>query len=93
MKFRRVLAAVSLASMVCLAAAPARAQDVISKDDAALVKASFLNDLETLRTKFVGLAEAFRGDVLAWVRLEVPSTARCPAGLVDARSAPLDDRQ
>jgi len=58
MKFRRALATLTLASLVCLAAAPARAQDVIGKDDAALVKASFLNDLETLRTKFVGLAEA-----------------------------------
>jgi len=59
MVFRRTLATLTLAALVALAAAPARAQDVISKDDAALVKASFLNDLETLRTKFV--------DVSPWV--------------------------
>ena len=66
MIIRRALATLSLAAIVCLAAAPARAQDVISKDDAALVKASFLNDLETLRTKFVALAEAFPQDKYTW---------------------------
>ena len=30
------------------------------------MKASFLNDLETLRTKFVGLAEAFPQDKYTW---------------------------
>jgi predicted secreted protein len=66
MKFRRLLATLSLASLVCLAAAPARAQDVISKDDAALVRASFLADLENVRAKFVGLAEAFPQDKYTW---------------------------
>ncbi len=66
MKFRRALATLSLASIVCLAAAPARAQDVISKDDAALVKASFLFDLENVRAKFVALAEAFPQDKYTW---------------------------
>ena len=60
------LATLSLASLVCLAAAPARAQDVINKEGAAVVKASFLNDLETLRGKFVGLAEAFPQDKYTW---------------------------
>ena len=66
MIFRRALATLSLAAIVCLAAAPARAQDVISKEGAALVKASFINDLETLRGKFVGLAEAFPQDKYTW---------------------------
>src|ERR1700750_986637 len=66
MVFCRVLTTLSLASLVCLAAAPARAQDVINKDGAALVKASFLNDLENLRTKFVALAEAFPQDKYTW---------------------------
>ena len=70
MVFRRALATLSLAAIVCLAAAPARAQDVISKDDAALVKASFINDLDTLRTKFVGLAEAFPQDKYTWRPME-----------------------
>src|SRR3954469_24665052 len=70
MGFRRTLATLSLAALICAAAVPARAQDVISKDDAALVKASFLNDLETLRTKFVGLAEAFPQDKYTWRPME-----------------------
>jgi len=64
---RRTLAMLSLASLVSLAAAsPARAQDVINKEGAALVKASFLNDLETLRGKFVGLAQTFPQDKYTW---------------------------
>ncbi len=64
---RRTLAMVSLASLVCFATAtPARAQDVINKDGAALVKASFLHDLDTMRGKFVGLAEAFPQDKYTW---------------------------
>jgi hypothetical protein len=56
-----------MVSIVCLAAAsPARAQDVINKEGAALVKASFLNDLETLRGKFLGLAQAFPQDKYTW---------------------------
>ncbi len=71
MGFRRALATLSLASLVCLAAsAPARAQDAVSKDTAAAVKASFLNDLDTLRGKFVGLAEAFPQDKYAWRPME-----------------------
>ena len=49
----------SLVFLITLAATPARAQDVMNKDAAAAVKASFLADIETLRSKFVGLAEAF----------------------------------
>jgi hypothetical protein len=70
MVFRRALATLSLASLVCLAATPARAQDVISKDGAAAVKASFINDLDTLRGKFVGLAEAFPQDKYSWRPME-----------------------
>ena len=67
MFLRRTLAMVSLASLVCFATAtPARAQDVINKDGAALVKASFLHDLDTMRGKFVGLAEAFPQDKYTW---------------------------
>ena len=57
------LVALALVSAVMLAAAPAaRAQDVISKESAAELKASVLGDLDTLRGKFVGLAEAFPQD-------------------------------
>jgi DinB superfamily len=66
MVLRRIVATLSLVALGSLAAAPARAQDVISKDGAAAVKASFINDLETLRGKFVGLAEAFPQDKYSW---------------------------
>src|SRR5471032_731593 len=71
MVFRRALATLSLASLVCLAAStPARAQDAISKDGAAAVKASFIADLDTLHTKFIGLAEAFPQDKYTWRPME-----------------------
>ena len=70
MVFRRALATLSLASLVCLAATPVRAQDAVSKDTAAAVKASFLMDLENLRSKFVGLAEAFPQDKYTWRPME-----------------------
>jgi hypothetical protein len=70
MVIRRALATLSLAALTLLAAAPAGAQDVISKEGAAVVKASFLNDLDTLRGKFVGLAEAFPQDKYTWRPME-----------------------
>ena len=70
MTFRRALATLSLASLVFLAAAPAPAQEVINKDAAAVVKASFIHDLETLHTKFVGLAQAFPQDKYSWRPME-----------------------
>jgi hypothetical protein len=67
MSFSRTVVALSLASLALTSvASPARAQDVMSKESAAAVKASFLADLETLRGKFVGLAEAFPQDKYAW---------------------------
>jgi len=70
MSFRRALA--TLSALVCLAgiAAPAHAQDVFTKDAAAAVKASFLGDLDTLRGKFVALAEAFPQDKYTWRPME-----------------------
>src|SRR4029078_4665678 len=63
----RALATISLASLVCLAlSSPARAQGVSNKDAAAAVRASFVSDLDGLRTKFVALAEAFPQDKYAW---------------------------
>jgi hypothetical protein len=71
MVIRRALATLSLVSLVCLAAAaPARAQEVMNKEAAAAVKASFINDLDTLRGKFVGLAEAFPQDKYTWRPME-----------------------
>jgi len=67
----RALAALSLALLICLAASsPARAQDVMNKDAAAAVRASFVADLDTLRGKFAGLAEAFPQDKYSWRPME-----------------------
>src|SRR6266702_3557856 len=67
MSFRRTVLTVLCASFTfaCIAA-PVRAQEMISKEGAAAVKASFIADLDTLHTKFVGLAEAFPQDKYAW---------------------------
>jgi len=64
---RRACSLVALVAVV-LAALPstARAQDVISKDSAAALKASFIADLDNLHTKFVGLANAFPQDKYTW---------------------------
>jgi hypothetical protein len=62
----RLIAAAASAALILTIAAPARAQEVISKDAAAELKASFLKDLDTLRGKFVGLAEAFPQDKYTW---------------------------
>src|SRR5471030_1174191 len=67
MTFRRALATLSMASIVCLAAsAPARAQDVVNKEAAAAIKASFIADLDALHVKFLGLAQAFPQDKYTW---------------------------
>src|SRR5262245_24107687 len=66
MSFRRTAAVFALATLLLASAAPARAQDVITKESAAAVKASFLSDLEVLRGKFVGLANAFPQDKYTW---------------------------
>ena len=65
----RLLAAAVVASLV-LSAVPARAQDVISKESAAELKASVLGDLDTLHTKFVGLAQAFPQEKYTWTPME-----------------------
>jgi hypothetical protein len=69
--FRRLSALVALAAVATIAsAAPARAQEVINKDAAAAVKASFAADLDNLQKKFVGLAEAFPQDKYTWRPME-----------------------
>lgn len=64
---RRAFAAVALASLVAIALpAPASAQDVMTKESAAALKASFVADLGTLHDKFLGLANAFPQDKYTW---------------------------
>lgn len=63
---------VSLAAVLATAAlsTPARAQEVISKEAAAVLKASFIADLDVMKGKFVGLAEAFPPDKYSWRPME-----------------------
>ena len=65
----RLVAAVLLAGFVA-AAAPAQAQTMVTKESAAAVKASFVADLEAMRPKFIGLAEAFPQDLYNWRPME-----------------------
>ncbi|HEY6212924.1 MAG TPA: DinB family protein [Vicinamibacterales bacterium] len=65
------LAIGALAAVIIAAAAvPARAQDAVSKDTAAAVKAAFRADLDNLQQKFVGLAQAFPQDKYTWRPME-----------------------
>lgn len=72
---RLVVSAAALVATVALSS-PARGQDVISKEAAAALKTAFLADLEVVRGKFVGLAEAFPADKYNYRPMEgVRSTA------------------
>lgn len=64
--------AVLLAVWASIALTPARAsaQDVMSKESVAELKSAFLADLEVMRGKFVGLAEAFPQDKYDWRPME-----------------------
>jgi hypothetical protein len=64
---RRAFAVLSLASLVLVSLpSSARAQDVMTKESVASLKASFVADLDALHTKFLGLAQAFPQDKYAW---------------------------
>src|SRR3954469_225756 len=63
--------ALAVVAATLFAAVPsARAQEVISKEAAAELKASVIADLDTLRGKFVGLAEALPQDKYTWRPME-----------------------
>src|SRR5207249_6258186 len=53
-------------AMLLSLAGNGRAQDVITKESAAALKASFIADLDTLHEKFLGLAQAFPQDKYTW---------------------------
>lgn len=68
---KRVMQALILGSIALAAlASPARGQDVISKEAAAAVKAAFIADLDAMKVKFVGLAQAFPPDKYTWRPME-----------------------
>lgn len=45
-------------------------QDVMTKESAAVVKASYIADLEAMKVKFLGLAQAFPQDKYTWRPME-----------------------
>jgi len=65
-----VIAASIVGLALVASSTPARAQEVISKEAAAELKASFIRDLDVMRGKFVGLAEAFPPDKYTWRPME-----------------------
>lgn len=67
---RRVAVTLAACATVAALSTPARAQDAISKEGAAAVKAAFIADLEVMRGKFVGLAEAFPADKMTYRPME-----------------------
>jgi hypothetical protein len=67
-RVNRLIGSVLLVAAV-LAPSSASAQagpDAMTKESAAVVKAAFLADLEVMRGKFIGLAEAFPPDKYTW---------------------------
>jgi len=65
-RMRRLTFTLGLGSMLLATTlAPVKAQD-LTPESAAVVKQSFLADLEVMRGKFLGLAEAFPADTYTW---------------------------
>ena len=68
-RLTRSIAGIALGALVgsvVLAPSSASAQDAITKESAAVVKAAFIADIEVMRGKFVGLANAFPQDKYTW---------------------------
>ena len=66
-RFTRMLTVAALGLM--LASAPASAQD-LNEESAAALKAAFMADIEVMRGKFLGLAEAFPAETYTWRPME-----------------------
>jgi len=71
-RFRNPFPGAALAFLVSLLtfAASARAQDVMTKESAALVKSAYVADIEAMKVKFLGLANAFPQDKYTWRPME-----------------------
>jgi hypothetical protein len=67
---RRSVAAAMVLGVALSAAPAARAQDVMSKESVATLKAAFVADLEAMHQKFLGLANAFPPDKYSWRPME-----------------------
>jgi hypothetical protein len=58
---------IATAVMALIAVAtPAKAQDVMTKESVAELKASFIADLNVMKDKYIGLANAFPQDKYTW---------------------------
>ena len=66
----RVLASLAVVSAMLASPAAVSAQDVMTRESVATLKAAFLADLATMQEKFVGLANAFPQDKYAWRPME-----------------------
>lgn len=66
----RIAVALLTAVMATGLSSTARAQEVINREAATAIKATFIADIDTLREKFVGLAQAFPQDKYAWRPME-----------------------
>ena len=65
--FRRIATVMLVAVVLSLGlSSSSLAQEAITPAGAAAVKASFLDDLEIMREKFIGLAEAFPQESYSW---------------------------
>jgi hypothetical protein len=67
---RHLFAAALVAILAFGAASPAHAQDVMTKESAAALKAAFIADVDAMQKKFVALAEAFPQDKYSWRPME-----------------------
>jgi hypothetical protein len=68
-RFVPVLLCASL-TLMALPSMSHAGQDAAAKESAAAVKAAFIADIDAMRTKFVGLAEAFPQDKYTWRPME-----------------------
>jgi DinB family protein len=67
---RRAVVAVLAAAIFVATPSAARAQDVMTKESAAALKASFAADIEAVHQKFLQLAQAFPQDKYTWRPME-----------------------
>lgn len=62
---KKLSIAVALLALIAVAT-PARAQDVMTKEGVAELKTSFIADINVMKDKFIGLAQAFPQDKYTW---------------------------
>jgi hypothetical protein len=65
-RFYGRIALALLAAILTLSSSTASAQDAISKESAAVMKAAFVADIDVMKGKFLGLAQAFPADKYTW---------------------------